>query len=146
MKAKVIRLKVYPCYLIIVIGNKGKISTALDRIGMKYTDHERDVEFEFNKRDGAFVLEMHHRHRPTPAQRKLGWKLGHTVLMWFPCMIHDRTDVGNVAHECIHLKNLILKYIGQKHLSLHDDELEANVYDFLFKKVYDALKPIRRRK
>ena len=146
MKAKVVRLKVYPCYLVIVYGMRGKIANSLDRVDVKYTAHERDVEFILNKRDGAFVVELEKLYRPSPAQRKLGWKRGHIILAWFPNnQLRDRTDIGYVAHECIHLKNLILSYIGQKHLSLKDDEVEANIYDWIFRQVFNTLKPIRRK-
>ena len=146
MKAKIVRLQVYPCYLVVVYGMRGKIADALTGVGIKFTSHEEEVEFLLNKRDGAFVVELEKLYIPNPAQRKLGWKRGHIILAWFPNnQLRDRTDIGYVAHECIHLKNLILSYIGQKSLSLKDDELEANTYDWIFRQVFNALKPIRRK-
>ena len=143
--AEVVRLESYPCYLIVLVGSDG-IAKALDKLGMKYTDHERDVEFDKNPMDMAFVLELEKCYRPNTAQKLLDWHSAKTYLIWLNCTPRTNRHFSTVAHECIHLKNYILKYIGQKRLSLVDDENEANVYDFLFRKVLDVARPTRRKK
>lgn len=134
MKGKILRLEAYPCYIAVLVG-KGNLSTKLKQLGQRLTQHEIEVELALDERDGAFVVELEKMYRPNKGQRAKDWRAGHLYVLWLPSKPRTVRDLQLMAHECIHLKNYILKYMGQKRLSLTDDEVEANMYDFIFAKI-----------
>lgn len=44
-----------------------------------------------------------------------------------------------VAHECLHTKNCIFRYIGQK-LDIDNDEVDAYTLEYLIEKVAEVIK------
>jgi hypothetical protein len=137
--AKKILLKVYPFYLVVLVGkDHTKIRATLARMGISLTNEEWS-EFIQSFTDKGFSAPLDFNIDDDGYERAV-------FLLWLRQTPKNNRWMTIVRHECQHITNMIFDHIGQQTIPFDDDEVETYANDYIFETVLDILNPKGRKK
>ena len=133
MKAKLIRLSVYPFFLVVLVGkDKCDIKLSLNRIGIPITTDEVN-EFVTDPQDKAFAAKLDYTFTDNGYERAI-------FFIWLRQRPTNNRWLAIVAHECLHVTHKIFCHIGQDAIPFDDDEVHVYLFDYIFEKVLDIVR------
>lgn len=133
MKAKLVRLSVYPFFLVVLVGkDKGEIKPALNRLGIPITTDEVN-EFVTDPQDKGLTIKLDYVFNDKGYERAI-------FLIWLRQKPTNNRWLAIVAHECLHITHKIFEHIGQDAIPFDDDEVHVYFFDYIFEKVLDIVR------